>query len=313
MVSRLRSWWQQIKQHLVTILVVAIILVGAIVLIIVGYRFDWTGFNGNNKSGKTLWDWIQLVGVLAIPVAVALGTAWFTTKQGQESDKENKDNQHEAALQAYIDKMSELLLANHLRGSTEDEEARKIARVRTLTVLRRLDAERKGSVLLFLQESGLIGKDKRIIHLTGADLNGAHLWSADLSGADLSDARLSDAILDGAHLSLANLSGARLIDAHLSRANLDGANLSKDKLFGAHLSLANLSGADLSEAYLNGANLWGVNLSGADLRGADLSRADLGGANLSEAKLNGAKVTPEQLDKAKLLKDTIMPDGSKHP
>ena len=278
MVSRLRSWWQQIKQHLVTILVVAIILVGAIVLIIVGYRFDWTGFNGNNKSGKTLWDWLQLLGVLAIPVAVALGTAWFTTKQGQESDKENKDNQHEAALQAYIDKMSELLLANHLRGSTEDEEARKIARVRTLTVLRRLDAERKGSVLLFLQESGLIGKDKRIIHLTGADLNGAHLWSADLSGADLSDARLSDAILDG-----------------------------------AHLSLANLSGADLSEAYLNGANLWGVNLSGADLRGADLSRADLGGANLSEAKLNGAKVTPEQLDKAKLLKDTIMPDGSKHP
>ena len=53
MVSRVRLWWQQIKQHRLTILVVAIVLVVVIALIIVGYRFDWTGFNENNKSGKT--------------------------------------------------------------------------------------------------------------------------------------------------------------------------------------------------------------------------------------------------------------------
>ena len=70
-----RSRWQQITEHWVTILVVVIILVIAIVLIIVGYRFDWTGFNGNSKSGKTLWDWLQLLGVLAIPIVVGLGAA----------------------------------------------------------------------------------------------------------------------------------------------------------------------------------------------------------------------------------------------
>ena len=48
--ARLRSWWQQIKQHWVAILVVAIVLVVVIASIFVGYRFDWTGFNGNNKS-----------------------------------------------------------------------------------------------------------------------------------------------------------------------------------------------------------------------------------------------------------------------
>src|SRR6266571_3086437 len=101
--ARLRSWWQQVKQRRVTILVVGIILIVAIGLIIIGYRFDWTGFNGNSKSGKTLWDWLNLLGVLAVPVVVGFGAVWFTTRQGKVADAENKDNQRETALQAYID------------------------------------------------------------------------------------------------------------------------------------------------------------------------------------------------------------------
>ena len=169
-----------------------------------------------------------------------------------------KENQRKAALQAYIEKMSTLLLAQNLRDSSEDEEVRKIARVSTLTVLRRLDAERKGNVLRFLHESGLVDKDKRIIDLSGADLSGAGLSRVDLHLADLSL-------------------------AHLFNADLHGADL-----HGADLRLADLSGANLSLAHL----------FNADLSGADLSRAS---------------VTPEQLGTAYSLKDTIMPDGSKHP
>ena len=44
--ARFRSWWQQIKKHRVAIGVVAMVLVVAITLIIVGYWFDWAGFNG---------------------------------------------------------------------------------------------------------------------------------------------------------------------------------------------------------------------------------------------------------------------------
>src|SRR5712692_2366904 len=84
MTLKLRSWWEQIKQHLVTILVVAIIVVVAIALIIVGYRFDWTGFNGNNKSGKTLWDWLQL---LIIPAVLAIGGYLFSFNTSRNERK----------------------------------------------------------------------------------------------------------------------------------------------------------------------------------------------------------------------------------
>src|SRR5216683_2707437 len=258
MVSRLRSWWQN-RSKLLLVVGAMVLLMGVVVLIIAGYIFkwDWTGFNehrGPNilqyQPAKTLWDWLQLLGVLAIPVAVVLGVAWFTTKQGQVGDAENKDNQREAALQAYIDNMLELLLAKNLRSSTEDEEVQKIARVRTLTVLRRLDAERKGSVLQFLQESGLIGKDKRVINLTGANLIGANLIGANLFLANLSKANLSGASLYEANLSLANLSRADLSGANLSKANLSGANLN-----GADLSGANLRGALVTAEQLTATKL----------------------------------------------------------
>ncbi len=94
----------------VTILVVAIILVIAIALITVGYRFDWTGFNGNNKSGKTLWDWLQLLGVLAIPFVVGFGTAFFTRQQAKTSEANAENQQQEELLRTYFDKISELVL-----------------------------------------------------------------------------------------------------------------------------------------------------------------------------------------------------------
>src|SRR5947209_74598 len=105
--------------------------------IFAGYWFNWTwtGFGAETSEpkqhAKTLWDWLQLLAAFAIPVVVALGAAWFTAQQGKVSDAENTDNQREAALQAYIDKISELLLNNKLRESAEDAEVRKIARVRT--------------------------------------------------------------------------------------------------------------------------------------------------------------------------------------
>ena len=75
----------------------------------------------------------------------------------KRGNTEKKDNQRETALQTYIDKMSELLLEKHLRTSQPEEEVRKIARVRTLTVLRGLDANRKGSVLQFLGRIAVSG------------------------------------------------------------------------------------------------------------------------------------------------------------
>jgi hypothetical protein len=85
---RLRLRWRPTRKILV-----AIGLVVVIALIFLEVRSYGTGF-----TGKTLWDWLNLAGMLAIPVVVGLGTLWFTRQQAKVSDKENTDNQRETAL-----------------------------------------------------------------------------------------------------------------------------------------------------------------------------------------------------------------------
>src|SRR6266566_9390848 len=90
------SWWQQIKKHPVRTVLIALlaIVIVLIILIILGYIFNWgwTGLgpyigpphskDSDFQRGKTLWDWLNLLGVLAIPVGVGLGAAWFSAQQG---------------------------------------------------------------------------------------------------------------------------------------------------------------------------------------------------------------------------------------
>jgi hypothetical protein len=355
--ARLSSWWQQINQHRMwsaIIIVASVLVIALIVVVVLGYwlNWSWVGVSGGNSKitttttateqppAKTLWDWLGLLGVLAIPVVVGIGAAWFTAQQGKVADRENTDNQRETALQAYIDKLSELLLEKQLRGSQPDDEVRKIARVRTLTILPRLDAKRKRSVLQFLREAGLIDRDKCIIDLSGgisegllgADLSGVmggiNLSGTNLSGTNLSKANLlgdnlrgtdlSEADLEGAKLSLVDLSGANMHKADLSGTDLWGATLVGADLSGAYMDNADLTGAKLMGATLVGADLSGANLLAAELVGADLNGANLKGANLfatdlSEANLSRAKVTEEQLKEANSLKGATMADGSIHP
>jgi hypothetical protein len=186
-------------------------------------RWIWTGL-----ETKSSWDWLEL---LMIPVVLGLGAFWFNRqarereqtlaqqarKEEQElANQERKndrriaeDRAREDALQRYLDRMQELILDKKLRTSEEDAETRTVARARTLAVLRSLDGDRKGQVVRFLYEAGLIGNKvtevdrgthptEPIIYLIEADLNGANLSGAKLSGATLRYANLSNANLRGA-------------------------------------------------------------------------------------------------------------------
>ena len=144
MARLLHLWGQKIRQLLFITTGVNVVLFALIVLSFAVYKFgwDWTGFSGGESKititstakgitiakelqpARTLWDWLGLLAVLAIPVVVGFGAAWFTAQQGKVSNRENTDNQRETALQAYIDNMSELLLHENLRGSVEDAEVR---------------------------------------------------------------------------------------------------------------------------------------------------------------------------------------------
>jgi hypothetical protein len=121
--------------------------------------------------------------------------------QGRQDDR----------LQAYIDQIGQLLLdkdrpllrsatVGEVRPETNVDEVRTLARAQTLTVLPRLDGERKRSVLQFLYESHLIIKGHVVVPLRGADLRGASLDAANLSAAHLSTTDLMEASLDAANL-----------------------------------------------------------------------------------------------------------------
>ncbi len=285
------AWWQRIKQHPVATVLISLSALLVVLVILGGYKFnwDWTGFNGSNKSGKTLWDWMQL---LFIPVVLAVAGFWFNHRERKieqqrvEADREiSIDNQREAALKEYIDKLSELLLHENLCKSEPESEIRKVARVRTLTVLPRLDSRRKRSVLQFLYEASLINKNKPIV---------------DLQGVDLTDAFMEHIDLHGAMLYKVNLSGARLWGANLSEADLSDASLGvNDKILSVDKD-GEPDDVETDRTYLVGANL-----SGAILRNTDLYGAVLDGANLSGA----TGTTTEQLTKAFSLQGATMPDG----
>lgn len=290
-------------------------LVGLIGLIIAGYRLNWgwTGFNQHIGSqaqqyqpAKTLWDWLQL---LIIPVVLAMIALLFnraTTRSDQEiaaaryeQDKKIAlDKQREDLLQAYLDRMSELLLKEKLRSSAEDAEVRNVARVRTITVLTQLDARRVGYVFAFLREAGLMSKSS-VVSLEGADFHGVQWSEADLGHVNLCNTNLDYANLSSADLRFANLTNASLGSANLSQANLDGADLSNTELTGADLNKAYLMRTDFTNAELVGANLSEASVILTSFKNADLMGANLNGARVSNAKFDGACITEEQLAQTK--------------
>ncbi len=211
-------------------------------------------------GGKTPWAWMRL---LIFSLVLAGAAFWISSAQRGTELEIEKDRQQEAALREYQDSMTELLLNQGLRSSEEGSAVRAVAQARTLTVVGGLDGKRKGLLLRFLFELGLI-RGEAIISLDGADLREADLREADLSLADLSRADLREADLRGANLTWASLYGADLGGAHLSGAFLFGADL-----FNADLNGADLSGADLRDAKLSRANVTDEQLASAtSLKGA---------------------------------------------
>lgn len=278
---------------------------GAIIYIIIQLILVFYPVPGSGFSGKTFWDWMEL---LIIPLVLAIG-AYYLNRSERATEREiTKNRQQEDVLQSYLDRIAELLLKEKLL-TTESEDIRNVARVQTITVLRWLDSRRKRLILEFLEEAGLLriwrrsDLGKQIQRKDPAvDLRGANF-----SGDDLNGIQLFHANLVKTNFTNANFEGADLEGTNFSEATLTGANL-RDVAFNSYPGTpAILFKAKLNKASLNRAVLYEV-----DLREADLTDADLAGADFRNANLKSAKVTYEQLALTKSLKGATMPDGTKH-
>ena len=244
------------------VIIVVIVAVVLIPVILVSSGVLEAGF-----TGKTLWEWIDVVGIPVVVVIIAGLFGLRANRVEQRRNKEQKerdvDQAREATLLSYLEVMSNLILVNDLTTSEKDSPERAIAQAHTFTALRTLDEPRVGILLQFLKESQLINRDRNVISLYGTNLNKANLSSVDLSGTCLS-----------------------------------GVYLKEAELFNA-----NLSNADLSFTVLVGADLWEADLSNADLRNADLTDALVEREQLETADISGALLPKEIEDIPRVKED----------
>jgi uncharacterized protein YjbI with pentapeptide repeats len=327
--------WTQVRQTVAFVMITVGVIIAILLLISLiqaGYRYTWTGFGASTPllapnqvliPAKTFWDWLEL---LLIPMVLAVGGIWWSRAMRREQqalarervaqEERLADAQAQAAaLQAYLEQLSTLLIEKELRTSAPDAEVRRVASAWTQTIARRLRGESKGLLVSFLHESGLITGEQPILslvnahlegarlsgfYLVGANFQGANLRSADLQGANLEGATCVRARLERANLESANLERALLMRAELQHATLNGAMLVAANLEGANLKEAHLLGSRLQGAYCRGANLEQAGLMGANLKGADLQRVLLMRANLWRANLSGANLQGAMLMGASL-------------
>jgi uncharacterized protein YjbI with pentapeptide repeats len=227
------------------------------------------------QSGKTLWDWLQLIGA---PLSLAILGVWLQRLQSQRdriAEKHRQDDiqraakqeaarieeiAKEEALQIYFDRLSYLLIEQNifalsvkerLKDKLKDEDelfeviewetllesAKNIIRARTLSILRRLEGDglRKSSVIHFLNDADII---------QGLNIE---LHECDLSGADLKGIIFRNTFFQKANLSKTDLRYADLSDANLLNVDFQHADLSVTSLQNADLSFADLRGAVLAD------------------------------------------------------------------
>jgi len=305
------------------------------VAIIVAYTFSLIGLLVYGVAKKTLWEFLDLLIVPLVLAVIGVGfTAQQEARQQQQTERAlalqekgaqlQEEEAQNAALQAYLDQMSRLMLEKDLLESEEGDTVFTLAQARTITVLSQLNEEPGKAVSNFLIGSGLLREPFSLLaktDLEGAKLPKVELHGANLAGTQLNRANLAEAELISADFSAtekggedtnyitadltrADLTKAALQEANLAECTLDKVTLTKATLQGADLRSASLQDANLSYAALQGADLSSAestpNLEDVPLRFLELEATNLTYANLSHAALQDADLSKAVLQNANL-------------
>jgi uncharacterized protein YjbI with pentapeptide repeats len=287
-------------------------------------------------DGKTLWDWLSLLGVPLYLALLGLWFQWIQQKRSvelaheqrardekiahelRERDEKVAKEQRELAaeetkeevLQVYFDRLSVLLVDKNLLAiaskvyaseTQENEGQQKIEA--TLEERELLDSAVdviRARTLSILRrfENDSERKTSVIRFLIEADI--VSKLKLSLSGANLSKANLRRADLREVDLSEADINGADLRDANLSEANLKWADIRGAKLENIKLNKADLTKALLQTSILLHADLQESILLGADLSGVKLGFAHMNKVDLRDAILLNANLSGTNLEEADL-------------
>ncbi|PKO16846.1 MAG: hypothetical protein CVU39_06415 [Chloroflexi bacterium HGW-Chloroflexi-10] len=322
-------------------LLVIIILIILYQRFVLGYTewVAWTGFGETSPDGnKTFWDWLDL---LIIPFVLSIGALIFNKIQkeneqnfakqryadeqsliqtrfvkeqeliGQRQENEmllNLDIQRGTSFQAFIDRMSDLVLKNDLQDTSCKGEIKSIARSLTITNMFTLDEVRNNLLLKFLRELKLLDiqnpiivfdkYDLRKMALKSVDFTGISLKNVNLEEADLADCIFDQTCLRGADLTRAKLYGAKFLKADLQNAQIHQTNLATTTIKNCNFSNAGLIMATLvgyitetnfAKAKMRDMNIELTTFEECDFSEVDFTSSDFMGVNFTNCDVSNAK------------------------
>lgn len=132
---------------------------------------------------------------------------------------------------------------------------------------------------------------KKVIILSGSDLNGATLVGVDFTSTDLRDTNLMAANLEKATLVRASLAGSKAEGAKFDRIEAYRTNFSGMRAQGATFASAEMQRSNFTDAVLVNVDFTKAELGRADFTGADITGTRFALANLARADLSKAKFT----------------------
>jgi len=131
--------------------------------------------------------------------------------------------------------------------------------------------------------------DKKVIILSGSDLNGATLVGTDFTSTDLRDSNLL----------AANFEKATLVRASLAGSRADGARFDRIEAYRTNFSDMSAKGATFASAEMQRSNFTDATLVNVDFTKAELGRADFTGADITGAKFSLSNLARADFSKAK--------------
>lgn len=263
--------------------------------------------SGESVPPRTAWDLAELLIVPLVLVALGFGLTSWQARRDVEAEAGRIQNE---ALASYLNDIERLVLEEDLLhaptpipyGSNTVQE---LARAKTTTVLRSLDAPRRGHLLVALSDLGLleteeplqmIGSQWAIISLHRTDLRGVvfprrsyinmTFTGIDMSNADVRDTdgvfQCRNCTLDGSRFDGSDL---RL---YIVGGSARGLSLRNAKIAGkfeaTSLVGSDFRGADVSSEFLH-VDVSTARFSSADLSSATLYDGAIGAIGLSQSQL----------------------------
>lgn len=228
--DRLRSIGNFASTYLAIVPIASMVVVVALAVA----ALVWLGGVESGFDAKTMWDWLDMLVVPISGVWLAGLFALAKARADRRSDAARalaEERTQVETLSAYLECMQELITGQHLPSSAANGPGKAMARARTFAALRILNGTRKGILLRFLHEAGVLNGAAPHMELGLADLT-----DVDLVGAELQNVNLEGANLRGGDLNGANLRGARLQGCLLNDADLGFADLTDATVDGAQLA-----------------------------------------------------------------------------